>query len=60
MQNLGKCLGFHEDEQILWLGYWELGMPMGFWVFPLFLMFFHEKRLGGFLMGVDTFDLFSY
>ncbi len=45
MQNVGKCLGFHEDAQILWLGYWELGMPMGFWVFPLFLVFFHERRL---------------
>ncbi len=60
MQNLGKYLGFHEDAQILWLGYnWELGMPMGFWVFPLFLVFFHEGRLGAFLMGVDTFDWFS-
>ncbi len=35
MQNLGKRLGFHENAQILWLGYWELGMPMGFWVFSI-------------------------
>jgi hypothetical protein len=30
-----------------------------FWVFPLFLVFFHEGRLRGFLLGVGTFDLFS-
>jgi hypothetical protein len=58
MQNLGKRLGFHEDAKILWLGYWEFGMPMGFWVFPLFLVFFHEGRLGGFLLRVCTLDLF--
>ncbi len=40
MPNLGKCFEFHEDAQILWLGYWELRMPMGFWGFPLFLVFF--------------------
>ncbi len=46
MQNLGKHLGFREDAQILWLGCWELGMPMGFFlVFPLFLVFFHEGGL---------------
>ncbi len=55
MQNLFKSFGFHEDAQILWLGCWELGMSMGFFGgFPLFLVFFHEGKLGGFLMGVDT------
>jgi len=38
MQNLGKHLGFHEDAKKIWLGYWEFGMPMGFWGFPLFLV----------------------
>ncbi len=41
MQNLGKHLGFREDAQILWLGCWELGMPMGFfWFFHCFWCFF--------------------
>ncbi len=58
MQNLSKRLGFNEDATILWLGCWEFGMPMWFWVFPLFLVFLHERRLGGFLLGVGTLDLF--
>jgi len=36
MQNLGKRFGFHKDAQILWLGCWELGMPMGFGLFHCF------------------------
>jgi hypothetical protein len=39
---------------------WVVGDANGvFWVFLLFLVFFHERRLGGFLLGVSTFDLFS-
>ncbi len=51
MQNLGKCFGFHEDAQSFKnLGCWELGMLMGFWVFPSFFMFVHQGRLGCFLL----------
>jgi len=28
--------------------------------FPIVFSFFHEGRLRGFMMGVDTFVLFSY
>ncbi len=60
IQNLGEHLGFHEDAQILWLGCWELGMPMGFfWVFPFVCCLFMKGGCEGFLPGVGTFDLLS-
>jgi hypothetical protein len=45
MRNLGKRFGFHEDAQILWLGVGDANM---FWVFPLYLVFFHEGRVDRF------------
>ncbi len=45
MQNLVKHFGFHEDAQILWLG---VGDANTFWVFPLYLVLFHERRIGRF------------
>jgi hypothetical protein len=48
MHNLGKRFGFHKDAQILWLGVGDANM---FWVFPLYLVFFHEARVGRFSAG---------
>jgi hypothetical protein len=60
MQNLGKCFEFHERCPNSLVGLLGVEDANGVLGFPIVFSFFHEGRLRGFLMGVDTFVLFSY